>query len=135
MTLEPILTASVPIKLHLFSAIASAITAGAIFLNRKGTRFHRALGWAFVVFMIATAISAIFIRRTVGIPNIAGFTPIHIFVVLTAIALPGGLIRIRRGDVAGHARAMRSLVFGALVIAGVLAFLPGRALNVALFGG
>jgi uncharacterized membrane protein len=135
MTLEPILAAPLPIKLHLVSAVASMIVAATIFLNRKGTAFHRTLGWAFVVFLSATAISAIFIRRTEGVPNIAGFTPIHIFVVLTAIGLPAALVRIRRGDVKGHARAMRNLVFGALVIAGALAFLPGRVLNAALFGG
>lgn len=135
MTLEPILTASFPIKLHLVSAIASMVVAATVFLNRKGTRFHKTLGWAFAVFITATAVTAIFIRRTHGIPNIAGFTPIHLFVLLTAIQLPRALLKIRRGDVEGHARSMRGLVLGALIIAGVLAFLPGRVMYQALFGG
>lgn len=135
MSLDPVLAASAPIKLHLVSAVLAMIVASAIFLNRKGTRFHRGLGWAFVVFLSATTITAIFIRRTEGIPNFAGFTPIHLFVILTAILLPAAIIRIRRGDVRGHARSMIGLVIGALGIAGLLAFLPGRVLHAALFGG
>lgn len=135
MNLEPIFNAGFPIKVHVAAAILSAIFGATIFLNRKGTGFHKTFGWSFVVLMTITAVSAVFIRRTEGIPNIAGFTPIHLFVVLTALTLPRALLRIRRGDVPGHAASMIGLFIGAILIAGALAFLPGRILNRVFFGG
>ena len=132
----PQLIAEAPIEVvvHLCAAIASALFGAIIFLNRKGTRFHKTLGWSFVVAMTVTAVSAVFIRRTEGIPNIAGFTPIHLFVVLTAIGLPRALMRIRKGNVRGHASSMISLYVGAILIAGVLAYLPGRLMYALVFG-
>ncbi|MEQ1929076.1 MAG: DUF2306 domain-containing protein [Parvularculaceae bacterium] len=125
--------APLPIVIHLCAAILAAAFGAIIFLNRKGTAFHKTLGWGFVVLMSITAISAIFIRRTEGIPNIAGFTPIHLFVVITALGLPHALLRIRRGDVRGHAAGMIGLYVGAILIAGVLAFLPGRLMHALVF--
>jgi uncharacterized membrane protein len=135
MTPEPLAGAPLQIVIHLCAAVLSALVGAVIFLNRKGTRFHKTLGWSFVVLMAITAISAIFIRSAVGLPNIAGFTPIHLFVVLTGISLPAGLYLIRRGKVRAHATTMISLYIGAIVVAGVLAFLPGRILNRMVFGG
>lgn len=131
---EPIAEASLPIIIHLCAAVSAALIASVIFLNRKGTKFHKTLGWSYVVLMTITAVSAIFIRRTEGIPNIAGFTPIHLFIVLTALTLPRAITRIRRGDVRGHAASMISLYIGAIIIAGALAFMPGRILHKAFFG-
>ena len=134
MNLQPIAEAAPPIIAHLCAAALATLFAVTILLNRKGTRFHKTLGWGFVVLMTVTAVSAMFIRRSEGIPNIAGFTPIHLFVVVTAIGLPTALIRIRKGDVKGHAAGMIGLFIGAIVIAGVLAFLPGRIMHEAVFG-
>jgi uncharacterized membrane protein len=135
MNFEPILNAGFAIQIHLVAALGALAAGAAIFASPKGTAAHKTLGWTYATFMAAAAISAIFIRRTHGIPNIAGFTPIHLFVILTAIGLPRALLLIRSGNVAGHKRAMISLYVGAIIIAGVLAFLPGRILNRALFGG
>ncbi|NWG71592.1 MAG: DUF2306 domain-containing protein [Parvularculaceae bacterium] len=130
----PIAQAPPQIIVHLSAALLATLVGGIILLNRKGTTFHRTLGWTYVVLMTITAVSAIFIRRTQGIPNLAGFTPIHLFIVLTAVSLPRALMRIRRGDVRAHASSMIWLYVGALIIAGALAFMPGRLLNQALSG-
>jgi uncharacterized membrane protein len=69
------------------------------------------------------------------IPSFLHFTWIHLFTLLTVVALPLGIWRIRHGDVAGHARAMKSLFVGALVIAGLFTLLPGRLLGNLLWHG
>ena len=135
MDFQPIIDAPLQIKLHLAAALAALVVGSTILVGAKGTAAHRALGWTYVLLMTVTALSAIFIRRADGgIPNFMGFTPIHLFIVLTAIGLPRALFAIRRGDVRRHARSMTSLFVGALIIAGVFAFLPGRILNAVAFG-
>ncbi len=53
----------------------------------------------------------------------------HVFTLVTAIALPLALWRVRHGDVAGHAGTMKGLYAGGLVIAGAFTFMPGRLLG------
>lgn len=135
MDLSPVFDAPLSVKTHLAAALLALVFGAAIFANVKGTSLHRIMGWAYVTFISITALTAVFIRRGEGIANIAGFTPVHLFVVLTAATLPLALIRIRKGDVKGHAQAMIGLYVGAIIIAGLLAFLPGRILNRVFFGG
>jgi uncharacterized membrane protein len=134
MNFEPIAAASPQIQIHLFAALFAFVVGTIILLNRKGTNVHKAMGWTFVVLMALTAASAIFIRRTEGIPNIAGFTPIHLFVALTAVSLPMAIVNIKRGRVRAHAASMIGLFIGALVIAGALTLLPGRIMHSVFFG-
>jgi uncharacterized membrane protein len=137
MDLTPLLETSLQIKTHVVAVIGAMLLGLVIFLNRKGTSFHKTLGWTFVTLMTITAVSAVFIRRAPGdgFPSIAGFTPIHLFVVLTAVALPMGIAHIKNGRVARHASTMIGLFVGAIVIAGILAFLPGRIMHQVVFGG
>lgn len=126
--------APLQIKIHLVTALCAFAIGSIILMRPKGTTIHKILGWSFVLLMTATALSAIFIRRTEGIPNIAGFTPIHLFVVLTAVSLPMAIYNIRKGRVKSHAGNMIGLYIGGLVIAGALTFLPGRLLHAMAFG-
>ena len=72
---------------HLMLALG-ALALGAVLLwGRKGNTTHRSLGWAWVLLMAGVAASGGFIRDY-HLPNIAGFTPIHLFVVLVAWQLP-----------------------------------------------
>ncbi|GAB4527408.1 MAG: DUF2306 domain-containing protein [Amphiplicatus sp.] len=136
MNLAPIFAAPVQIQIHLVSAVAAFLLGSIILLNRKGTRFHKTLGWAYVVLMTVVAVSAVFIRRPEGAGwSVNGYTPIHLFIVLTAVSLPLALFNIRRGNVKGHAGAMIGLFVGGLVIAGALTLLPGRIMHAVVFGG
>lgn len=137
MDLTPLLEAPLQIKTHVVAVLAATLLGLIIFANTKGTAFHKLLGWSFVTLMTITAVSAVFIRRPPGdgFPNIVGFTPIHLFVVLTAVALPMGILHIKSGRVTHHARTMIGLFVGGVIIAGVLAFLPGRIMNQVAFGG
>ena len=67
--------------------------------------------------------------RDSHLPSIAGFTPIHIFTVLTLVGLPRAIWQIRRGDVTGHRRTMQGLFIGGCLVAGAFTLLPGRFLG------
>ena len=120
------------IAVHMTAALLAIATGPVALWARKGReqrpRLHRAFGYAWVTLMLVTAISAMFIRDY-SLPNIAGYTPIHLLTVFVSVMLPIAVMRIRRGDVAGHRRAMKGLFFGGCVIAGAFTLLPGRFLG------
>ncbi len=113
---------------HLVTAFSALLIGLVVMLRRKGTFSHRVLGWTWVALIASTAVASAFIRDY-GMPNLAGFTPIHGFTVLVAVMLPRGIWYIRRGNVAAHRQTMRGLFGGACVIAGVFTLLPGRFLG------
>lgn len=131
------------IAIHL-SAALSAIVLGPVALwARRGhasrvtktqrPRLHRAAGYAWVTLMLATAISAMFIRDF-RLPNIAGFTPIHLFVPYTLGCLFLAFRHLLRGNITGHRKAMVQLYLGACVTAGAFTLLPSRYLGQLVWG-
>lgn len=131
MSLAPLLQSSFAIQVHAFAAMA-AFVLGVVQLSApKGTLPHRALGWTWAALMTAVAISAFFIHEL----RLWGpWSPIHLLAIFTLITLPLGVLHARRHDVARHRRAMLALFTGALVIAGVFTFYPGRIMYRVLFG-
>jgi uncharacterized membrane protein len=120
------------IAVHMTAAIA-AIAVGPVALwARRGPqprpRLHRAFGYAWVTLMLATAISAIFIRDY-SLPNIGGYTPIHVFVPVTLGGLFLAFWRLARRDIPGHRTTMRWLYFSACILAGAFTLLPQRYLG------
>ncbi len=95
----------------------------------KGTLRHRAMGYLWCALMTITAI----VSFTVHTINPGGFDPIHIFSVVTLISTPMIIYFGRTGRVAQHQRVVLNLMVGALVIAGLFTFLPGRALGQLVF--
>jgi uncharacterized membrane protein len=71
------------------------------------------------------------LRRLVVITGQIG--PIHIFSVVTLISIPLAIYHIRRGNVAGHRRAMIGPYIG-IIAAGIFAAMPGRLIGDMLFG-
>ena len=71
------------IAVHMTAAVGAVVT-GPIALWARKTRvqrpkLHRAFGYAWVTLMVATALSAVFIHVS-GLPNLGGFTPIHLLI-------------------------------------------------------
>ena len=118
--------------LHLVCALGALALGGWLLVGRKGSAAHRSGGWAWVLLMATAAISAAFIRDY-RLPNLAGFTPIHGFVVIVAWQLPRAVAFARRGDIAAHRRAMRGLYQGGCLLAGIFTLLPGRFLGAMLW--
>jgi uncharacterized membrane protein len=117
---------------HLVTAVAALLLGIVILTRRKGTGSHRALGWAWVLLMGSTALASAFIQNG-RLPNIAGFSPIHLLTVITGVGLPYAVWSARRGNIVAHRMAMRAIYAGGCVVAGMFTLLPGRFLGNLLF--
>ena len=113
---------------HLVAALVALLVGAIVLARRKGTLSHKRLGWIWVGLMAVVATSSLFIRGG-GLPNVAGFSPIHLITLFVAVMLPRAVILARRGDIVGHRRAMKGMFYGGGVIAGVFTLLPGRFLG------
>ena len=131
MSLEPILSAPAIIQIHATAALGAILLGALVLFRRKGTPTHRLAGRIWVVLMLVTATSALFINE---IRLIGPFSPIHIFVLVTYGGLFEGVRQIRRGNVAAHQAAMKTLYLAALLLTGAFTLLPGRRMSAVLFG-
>jgi uncharacterized membrane protein len=131
MNLAPLLAAPAVIQVHAFAAL-SAFALGAVQLAApKGTIPHRAVGWLWAGLMLVLVLSSFFIHT---IRLWGPFSPIHLLSIFTLAMLPLAVWRARQRDVRKHQRAMLGLFLGALVIAGIFTFLPGRIMHAVVFG-
>lgn len=131
MMVNTLLEAPMAVQMHAFGAMGAFGLGSAQIILPKDRTAHIIMGWVWVALMVLVASSAFFIR---GI-NHGSFSPIHLFIPLTVFGLYGGLSALYRKDGAGHGRSMRGLFAGALVLAGLFAFLPGRLMWATVFGG
>jgi len=118
---------------HLATALGALLLGAFMLLRRKGTRSHRLLGWTWVALMGSTALASAFIRDY-RLPNLGGYTPIHLFTLTVAVMLPLGIWSVKRGRIDGHRKSMHGLYVGACVVAGLFTLLPGRFLGSLLWG-
>lgn len=131
--LTPIMNAPLPITIHLATVLpAFAIGTYLIFFSRKGAPHHCALGYLYLTLMSITATAALFIHE-VSPNGFMGFSPIHVFVPLTFFGVVGAISGARTHNVKRHRGSMIGLYIGGLLIAGSLAFLPGRVMHRVFF--
>jgi len=120
------------IAVHATAAIGAVVIGPVALWARRGReqrpRLHRAFGYAWVTLMIVTALSALFIHGG-RLPNINGFSPIHLLVPLTLFGLYGAFRYLAAGNIRAHKKIMTGLYFGAGVGAGVFTLLPDRLLG------
>ena len=117
-------------RIHILGAVATIGLGALILALPKGSPLHRAMGWAWVSLMATAAGSSLFM---VGL-NGDYWSFIHILSGFTLVSLPIAVAAARRHNVNLHRRTMTGLFWGASIVAGVFAFLPGR-LMWALFMG
>ena len=120
------------IAFHMSSAIA-ATSVGALTLWARRSAsprplLHRIAGYAFVLLMLGTAISALFIRNF-SLPNWSGFTPIHLLVPVTLGGLGLSFWHLAHRRIDKHRSIMRKLYIGSCVVAGLFTLVPGRLLG------
>ena len=131
MSLAPLLNAAPAIPLHAFAAMAAFALGIVQFAAPKGTLPHRTLGWIWVVLMATVAISSFWIHQ---IRLMGPWSPIHFLSIFTLIVLPIAVWRARHHRVADHRRIMIFIFAGALVVAGLFTFVPGRVMHAVVFG-
>jgi uncharacterized membrane protein len=131
MTLAPLLDAAQPIPLHAFAAMAAFVLGLVQFAAPKGTLPHRTVGWIWVGLMAVVAISSFWIQE---IRLWGPWSPIHLLSIFSPIMLVLGVWYARRHNVRGHKITMISIFCGALVIAGIFTFVPGRVMHAVALG-
>ena len=123
MNLDPLFAASLAVHIHMAAVALAIVLTILIFRLRKGTRLHKTCGRIWVAGMALTAISSFWI--TSG-GSLFGFSGIHLISVFVLVQLYRAIRAARLGQITAHKRAMISMVWGALVVAGAFTFLPGR---------
>ncbi len=138
LNLQPLLAAPFAVKFHVATVVpAFVLGTWLLFASTKGSRHHRLVGKVYLVLMAVTAIAATFIRSFADFSMDVGplrLGLIHLFVPLTAWSIWRTLRYARAGQIAGHRQSMRGLYFGGLIVAGLLAFGPGRIMHRMFFG-
>ena len=114
----------VALATHLVTVIPAIPLGTYVLLSRKGGSRHKLLGKIWLGLMFVTAVATIFIRNV----NDGNFSWIHAFTLLTFIAIPQAIVSARQGRIEAHKKHIRNFFIGALVIAGLTAFAPGRTM-------
>jgi uncharacterized membrane protein len=122
MTLTPV------IAVHVSLALGALVLGPLALTARKGSALHRTSGYTWVVLMLGAAISSAFIRDF-RLPNLMGYTPIHILTVATIVGVTAAVIFAVRRNIAMHKRIMWRTYIGGCVGAGLFALLPSRLLG------
>lgn len=116
------------LALHLFSALGALGLGGFILYGRKGSGTHRWMGWTWVLLMGSAAISSGFVSGG-KLPNLHGFSPIHLLTLFVLWQLPRGILFARQGNIVAHRKTMRGLYIGGCAVAGLFTLMPGRFLG------
>lgn len=132
MTLQPLLSASPAIQLHAFAAMTAFVLGVVQLLRTKGDGPHRMFGYLWVGLMLLIAGSSFWIHE---INQWHGFSLIHLLSIWVLFFAPFAVMMARRGNISAHKRGMIGIFAGALVVAGIFTFVPGRIMHAVLFGG
>ena len=116
------------IMFHLSMVLPAVPLGGYILLSRKGDAKHRMLGKIWIVLMVMTAITAIFVKTG------GTFSWIHIFVPTTLITCWYTVASARAGKIAAHRRSVAFLYVTGLILPGLFTFVPGRLMGTWLLG-
>jgi len=133
------------IAIHLSATLAALLVGPVALWARRGhsasapaglhprVRLHRAAGYAWVTLMLIAAFSALFIRDF-NLPNVWGYTPIHLLIPVTLGSLVVAFRALHRGDIRRHRLWMTSLYISACLVAGAFTLLPSRYLGRLVWG-
>jgi uncharacterized membrane protein len=131
MTLQPLLDAAPMIQVHAFAAMGAFVLGLVQLAAPKGTLPHRTMGYIWAALMVVIAVTSFWIHdlRVWG-----PWSPIHLLSIFTLATLPFAILHARRHRVTQHRNAMIAIFAGALVIAGLFTFFPGRIMHAVAFG-
>ena len=115
---------------HIATIVLALALTPVMLLRRRGDRLHRLLGWVWCTAIAATAIASFWIRGLNG----GSLSFIHILSAWTLSQVPLLVWAARTHNVARHRNAVRGMVTGALLIAGIFTFPFDRLMGDWLFG-
>lgn len=117
-----LINAAFAIQLHVGGAVTSFAIGTWLMLGVKGRTSHKVLGYTWVAAMLCTAVTSFFM---IGL-NGNSFSPIHGLSAWTVIGAPFGIMLARKKKISAHRRHMTGMFVGAMLLAGLFSFLPGR---------
>jgi uncharacterized membrane protein len=131
MTLAPFFAAPTVIQVHALAA-ATAFALGIVQLAApKGSLPHRRFGWLWAGLLGTVALSS-FLIHTLRVWG--PWSPLHLLSIFTLVMLVRAIWLARRHEIKRHQRAMLGMFFGAMLVPGVIAFMPGRLMHAIVFG-
>lgn len=120
------------VVIHLTAITAATVLGPVALWARKGTRAHRAAGYAWVTLMLVAATASLFIRHPGS--GWHGFSWIHLLSVATFLLLGRSMWSVAHGRIREHRRTMQGLYIGGSLVAGAFALSPDRLLGTLLWG-
>jgi uncharacterized membrane protein len=134
---KKILQLTPTIAVHLSLALSAVAIGPLVLWARLGAitrpQLHRALGYAWVTCMLGAALTGVFIHD-IRLPNLWGYTPIHLLIPLTLFSLYRAFRFLAVGNIPGHRKTMQQLYFWACIVTGLFTLLPGRFLGQLVWG-
>ena len=107
-----------------FALVFSAIPLAMIQLAMpKGTLPHRTIGYVWCALLLVSALVSFAMHELTG-----GFSPPHVFSIMTLVFVPLIVFFARTGRTMWHLGFVFTLIM-TMVLAGVLTFIPGRAIG------
>ena len=120
--------------LHLATVAPAAMLGTYLIFWAKGTATHRLFGKIYMILMLITALTSLFIPATVGPQLVGHFGWIHMLCLLVLVSIPRAYYAARKHDVVSHKFSMAGVYFGGILVAGGFTLAPGRYLNQLFFG-
>lgn len=115
------------VAIHVTAIVTATLLGPVALWVRKGSRAHRAAGYAWVTLMLVAATSSLFIRHPGS--GWYGFSWIHLLTLATYLLLGRSIWYVVHGQIAKHRRTMQGLYVGASLVAGAFALSPDRMLG------
>lgn len=131
MQLTP--TIGVHIALALMATAIGPVALWARLGRRVRPQVHRAFGYAWVTCMLGVALTGLFIRDF-RLPNLGGYTPIHLLIPVTLLSLWRAFRSLAQGNIMGHRKTLQWLYGWACVVSGLFTLLPQRYLGQFIWG-
>ncbi|KEA61760.1 putative membrane protein [Marinobacterium lacunae] len=117
--------------IHITAALWAILAGVSQLLGEKGSTFHRALGWTWMLAMTVTAISSFWLT---GLMNLFwGYSPIHLLSLWVLVCVVVSVMSARAGNIKRH-KAFAVGAFWGVIGAAIGTLMPGRLIHQWLFG-
>lgn len=120
------------VAIHLTAIVAATVIGPVALWARKGSRGHRAAGYAWVTLMLVAATSSLFIRHPGS--GWHGYSWIHLLSLGVFFLLGRSIWSVAHGRIREHRRTMQGTYIGASLVAGAFALSPHRMLGTLVWG-
>ena len=114
---------------HLVTVVPAFFIGTYLLLTTKGTSIHKVFGKIYMVLMLVTASTSLFMKAQLGPLLFSHFGYIHLLSFLTIYAVPVAYFSAKNGNIKRHKATMVALYIGGMLVAGTFALMPGRLLH------